>query len=386
MKGYPHIRTEFLPFVIVGFVLSLRHFRSARHRTVLFALLATPVGAATVDIGITRVLAFIVPATLLACLGFDWLLARVKWQIITRGLALTLFGILSFMALSMLRDALVNGPIWFRGYGLYGMQWGARPLFTEIIPEYLKRDLRTHIMVSPAWANGAEVFPLFFIPRQDWPRVRMVNVDYFLLDKQPLDANMVHIMLDYEYERACKNAKFKTVAAERVLNYPDGKPGFYFVRLAYGDDADFIFAQEREARRQLVEAKITIGGQVLQVRHSLLDMGEAKHMFDGDRFTLARVMEANPAIIELLFPKPSKISGLTGDFGRMDFTWTLKLYPPGDENPIIYEKTYRNLPGEPHIGEDFNRGPVLVSKMRLEIKDLNSGERAKIHIRELTLR
>jgi hypothetical protein len=115
-------------------------------------------------------------------------------------------------------------------------------------------------------------------------------------------------------------------------------------------------------------------------------MGEAKHMFDGDRFTLARVMEANPAIIELLFPKPSKISGLTGDFGRMDFTWTLKLYPPGDENPIIYEKTYRNLPGEPHIGEDFNRGPVLVSKMRLEIKDLNSGERAKIHIRELTLR
>jgi len=386
MKGYPHIRTELLPLFLAGLGVSLWRFRSSAHRTLIFALLAAPIGAATVGVGVTRVLAFVVPVTLLACLGLDWLLTRLTSQWRIRVLSLVLFVVLSFMGYSMLQDALINGPVWYKDYGLYGMQWGARPLFSDVIPQYLRNNPRTRLMVSPTWANGADVFTLFFLPRQDWPRVQMLNVDYFLLNQQPLDDSMVHVMTNLEYERARTSGKFKSVVPESVLNYPDGTPGFYFVHLAYVDNVDAIFAAEREARRRLVEDKVNIGGQVVQVRHSLLDSGAAFHMFDGDRFTLARVMEANPAIVELNFPEPRKISSLVADFAVMDFTWNILLYAQEGAAPVIYQETYRGIPGEPHVEIAFNRGPEWVSKMRLEIKDLNSGERAKIHIRELTLR
>lgn len=386
MKGYPHILTVELPLALAGLGISLWRFRSSAHRAIIFACLATPIGAALVDVGITRVLAFVVPATLLACLGLDWLLSRVKSPPTVAVLNIVLSLGLSLTAFWMLRDALVNGPVWFHDYGLYGMQWGARPLFTDVIPGYLKRDPSIRVMVSPTWANGTDVLTAFFIREQDRPRVQMFNVDYFLSEKRPLDANMIHIMTALEYERALASGKFKSVEVERVLSYPDGSPGFYFARLTYADDVDAIFAVEKAERRQLVEGQVRIGDQMVRVRHSILDAGQLKDMFDGDRFTLARGMEANPFIIELLFPEPRLISGAVGDFGSMDLAWTIELYTLERQQPIVHGSTYRDLPPDPHIEVIFEGGPKNVSKIRMEILNLYAGQSAKIHIRELAFR
>ena len=51
-----------------------------------------------------------------------------------------LFVVLSGASLWMLRDALTKGPLWFGDYGLYGMQYGAKQLFEEEIPAFLKED------------------------------------------------------------------------------------------------------------------------------------------------------------------------------------------------------------------------------------------------------
>jgi len=152
------------------------------------------------------------------------------------------------------------------------------------------------------------------------------------------------------------------------------------------DDADAILAAEREARRRPVEEEVEIDGQMVRVRHSRFDMGQAHHMFDGDRFTLARGLEANPLVIELMFPEPRIVSGLTADFASMDFTLSIGLYEDGSEEPVSYTKTYRGLPSDPHIEIDFERGPHTVSRMRLEIKNLQAGDTAHIHVRELALR
>ena len=58
MLGYfGHLRPETLPLLLIGLVICLWRWRSPAHRAVLLALLAVPVGAANVDIAITRVIA-----------------------------------------------------------------------------------------------------------------------------------------------------------------------------------------------------------------------------------------------------------------------------------------------------------------------------------------
>lgn len=109
-------------------------------------------------------------------------------------------------------------------------------------------------------------------------------------------------------------------------------------------------------------------------------------MIDGDRFTLARGQEANPIIIEFIFPEPRTVAGLSADFGSMDFTLTVRLSESQDAEPITYSETYRDLPPDPHVEMDFDNGPHEVMKVRFEIKDLKAGNQAHIHIRELALR
>jgi hypothetical protein len=86
---------------------------------------------------------------------------------------------------------------------------------------------------------------------------------------------------------------------EQVVPYPDGTPGFYLARLQYAPDADQIFAAEQEARRQLVESEVTLDSKPMRMRYSQTDMGLPEQIFDGDKFTLIRGLEANPFILEL---------------------------------------------------------------------------------------
>jgi len=386
MNGYAHIGTEMLPLFLIGVGLCLWRVRSSPYRTILLAALATPVGAALVGVGITRVLAFVVPASILASLGLDWLLVRLTRRVPYALLAVATFVLLSLASLSMFHQALTEGPLWFRDYGLYGMQYGARQLFEETIPQYLKSDPNVQVNVSSTWANGADVFVRFFFSPEEQRRVQMYNVDFYMTYKHELSPNVLMVMTPEEYQKARTSPKFKSVAVERVLPYPDGTPGFYFARLTYADNVDAIFAAEREMRRQLDEGQVEIGGQMVRVRHSRLDAGQLRDMFDGDRFTLARGMEANPFIVEFIFPQPRVVNGLAADFGAMDFTLTVKLYGEGTDEPTIYTATYRGLPPDPHVEMDFDRGPQAVSRMRVEILNLQAGEMAHIHVRELALK
>jgi hypothetical protein len=400
MKGYGNLDTLLLPFFLLGVGLCLRRIKSSPCRAVLIAALAAPAGAALVDVSITRVLAFIVPACILAGLGLDWVLEWLVNRLARpraagRGISVSnstsvigvaIFGVLSLASVGMLRDALVNGPLWYTDYGLYGMQYGAEQLFTEAIPAYLTRDPNAMIMMSSTWANGTDTFIRFFLPPEQRGRVQMLNIDHFLDNKSDLTSNMVLVMTPSEYERARTSPKFKQVNVEQIIPYPDGKPGFYFARLAYVDNVDAIFAAERLARQQLVAEPVQIGGQAVTVRHSQFEAGSARDLFDGDPFTLVRGREANPLIIELAFSKARAIQGLSATFGTMDFELTAQLFAPGATAPITYTQTYRNLPPDPTVNLPFAQAPATVERLRLEIKQLGAGDMAKIHVRELALR
>lgn len=387
MKGYGNLSLPLLPFFLAGVGICLWRVRSAPHRAVLLAALAAPAGAALVNVSITRVLVFTVPASILIALGFE-----AGWDLIKRRVAYGLAAVFLFVTLAvgsvwMTRDALVNGPLWYSDYGLYGMQYGARQLFQEAIPELLGADPNVRVMMTSTWANGADTFIRFFLPKEQHPRVQMLNIDFFMQARRPsLDANTLLVMTPSEYEQARTSPKFKRVEVERTVPYPDGRSGFYFARLEYADNLEEILAQEREARSRPVVEQFELDGQVVQVSHSIFDAGQLWDLFDGDPFTLARGLEANPLVLDFAFSEPRALSGLSATFGSMDFTLTARLYRDAAGEPQVYSETYRGLPPDPTVELRFDQGPASVTRLRLEVLQLNAGPEVHIHVRELEFR
>jgi 4-amino-4-deoxy-L-arabinose transferase-like glycosyltransferase len=380
MNDYGHLGLWALPFFFLGVGICLSQIRSAAHRVILIAALAAPFGSALVNIAITRALAFVIPAAIFATLGLDGALERFtarRAQIVT----LSVFLVLALLGFAMLGDALINGPTWSRNYGLYGMQWGEKQIFAEVIPEYLRRAPDSKIYVSSTWANGTDVFLRFFGLGES--HVQMLNVDFFMAYQRPLDPRAVFIIPPDEYVRASTSTKFKPLRVEQIIPYPDGTPGFHIARLEYVDNVEEIFAAEFANRRQLVVERILLDNQVIPIAHSLFDSGRLTDIFDDNPFTLARGMEANPFILEFEFAQPRAIRSIFGIFGRMNFQLTALVYADDSDVPITYSTTYANLPGEPQIEMPLDRGPARVSKIRLEIQDRDAGEMTHIHIREL---
>jgi hypothetical protein len=92
-------------------------------------------------------------------------------------------------------------------------------------------------------------------------------------------------MINEELNRVYTSGKFTNVRIEKILSYPDGTPGFYFVRLRYIPDIEEIFAAEAASRRVLQKGKVFVTGELAEVRYSYLDMGEISNIFDNDPVT-----------------------------------------------------------------------------------------------------
>ena len=382
-KGFGNLLLVTLPFWVIGLVLGLRHIKESSYRTLFIATLAAPFGASLADIGILRVLAFIVPATMFITLAIDWLLAFFKSPRAYAIGSASVFTVGVLLSFWMMREALVSGPLWYDNYGLYGMQWGAEQVF-GMLPDYLRDHPNTRVYLSPSWANGTEVFMRFFIPNES--RVQLTNVDGFITNKQAIDPNAVFLMTPDERQRALDSKKFEPPQVEQVIPYPDGRDGFYLARLKYVPNVDAIFAAEREARKRPVTDVVTVNGEQVTVNHSIFDAGSTKDLVDGDTFTLARGLEANPLMVEFVYPSARPITRFAGDFGSMEFELKISLYADDNAQPVTTTKQFRGLPPDPHVEFPLDNPPPEVKKVRIEIRDMNAGEQTHIHVRELSLK
>lgn len=383
MKGYSNLALGILPFFLIGLFVCLRRIRSSAHRLVLLVALAAPFGAALVDVGITRVLTFVIPANIFAALGFERVVQALRGALARRALGAASAMVLTIMGLYMLNDALVNGPTWYQSYGLYGMQWGAKQLFQEAIPEYMQAHPTERIYVTPVWANGTDVFlPFFDLPKR---RVEIGNIDPYLQDEQSPDAGGIMVMTEEERDRAEASAKFKPLEIERTIKYPNGKDAFYFAKVAYVDNVDAIFVAERERRERMITDTALLNGDEIQVAHSPFDLGSVQNMFDGNLTSVARGAEANPLIVDVELPSARRVRTLALTFGQMDFRLLVQIYADDSQPPIQYTGEYRSLPGEPHVEIPLVNGPFSVKRIHLEIQNLKGGP-AHIHVREIELR
>ncbi len=385
MKDYGRLLTITLPLALIGLIVFFRNIKSSAQRATLIALFVTPLGSAiTNDVQVYRILSFVIPATVLTAIGLIAILTRLVKRVEYQWLAIGSFAVLSVVNFAMLNDALVNGLTWYHDYTIGGLQYGGQQIF-DAVRQVLRRTPDTQVLVSPTWANGTDVLLQFFMP--DEQRVQMGNIDAFKFSKLALTDRMLLVMTADEYRRTLNDPKFADIRIEQTLKYPDGSDGFYFVRLNYSPQADQIFAAEDAARRVPVREDVTIDGQTISVLHSQLDVGQIKEVFDGDAFTLVRTLVDNPFFLEMTFPAPRRLTGLTLTTGTLDFNLLIKLYTDENAEPIIFTHDFIHQGADPTVDLPFDPAPSQpITKIRIEVKDLGAAGDAHIHIREIKLR
>lgn len=381
MLGYGHLLRPTLPLGLLGVGLAIKNFRSPAYRVLLFAVLAVPAGAALVRLGITRTLMMVIPMAILTAIGtavaLDWIQQRSR--VSPKLLALAAFLLLAGTNFYMLGDALVNGPLWYRNYSLGGMQYGAQEIFGEV-KHYLEQHPKTHIVLSPSWANGTDVIARFFFP--DPLPFEMGSAAGYYSTARPLDNNLLFIMIPEEYENLPLN-RFSTVEVEKILPYPNGQPGFLFVRLKYVDNIQEVLRQEMEERHALDYAKVPIGGQLVTVEYTKLDMGKIDLLFDGNAGTLARTWSVNPMQLIFDFPSALEMQRVTIQVGGTATKIDLKVWYSGQEMPqeITRELAEETLPRAVSIDLP-NEGKI--KRMAIEVSNVNDPPDGHVHVWEVT--
>ena len=382
MKGYGHLLWASLPLMLTGFGIAIRNIKSSAHRVLLITLLAAPSGAALVGLGITRSMTIVIPHVLFCAIaistGLDWLAAR-KWPRLA--LNLSVFALLTVFSFWMMNDALVNGPLWYQDYSLTGMQYGARQLFSAV-QETLDDNPGIEMSVSPSWANASDIIARFALG--DPQPIAMESIYGYISEPKDLSSDRLFVMIPEEYATAIESDKFTDIEILRTLPYPNGKPGFYFVRLRYVDDIDQVFEEEQQALYDLQPVEVVWQGQKVEARSQSLDMGEIFHLFDEDLNTFMRSAAANPLLLQFAFSEPVTISAIDVYIGGAPTNLIIQAY---DAKGSLLEELTHSYPAVPdprEVSLTFST-PLKAAALHLSIENDNEAEPSHVHVWEIVL-
>lgn len=380
MKDYGHLLRQFFPFALAGLGMAIWNIRQPAYRALLVAVLAAPAGAALVRLGVTRALVMVIPMAILTTLALsallDWL--HKRWKIPRVLLALALFGILSAGNAAMLIDSLSNGPLWFRDYGLNGMQYGARQLFTEIKAD-LAADPQLRFVVSPSWANGTDVVARFFI---DDPRLDLGSAEGYYAEGKPIEPGTVFVMIPEEFE-ALPRSRFAEVYVWKTMPYPDGRPGFYFVRLAYVDAIQDVIAEERADNQRPRFATVLIGAQPVELAHTRLDMGEPAQVLDGSLDTLIRTQAINPLLLDFHFPVARPAAALVLHIGGTATRVEVTAWKENADQPLRFTQSFDEAIAPRSVRVELVPG-LRFDRLQVQVYNTNDPPEGHVHLWELS--
>ena len=380
MKGMAHFSVLLAPFLVLGLIKTLGKLKHPAWRMVLFALLVAPTGAALVDPAITRNLVTLVPFAFLTCIGLD---SHLRW--LGGSLRNTFFPVaivvLALLGSSiwMTHTAINKGPLWYRDYGLYGMQWGGKELSAEI-KTYQAENPDAKIIVSPTWANNTDIILSFFLG--DPLPVEVNSIKDWTLNQKELDKSMVFILPPDDYQTAQTSNKFTNRELIRTLEWPNGETGFYFVRLEYVENVESLFEREKVKRSEHEKSTISLFDQDVEVTHSPLDIGVISNAFDGNTNTVIRGLEANPLQILLEFSEPVSMSGVRLLVGLPPHIIYVEISVEGKQQPLRYGKQSFGTEKNEWLNVKFT-GDYPVTRINLSLKENTANPNPHIHIWEI---
>lgn len=383
MSGYGYLPVWSAPLILLGFGLALwRGPRSAPHRLVLIAVLAAPFSASLVDIRITRVLAMMAPATILAVLGLDCIQRLLQRWIPTRVFASVVAAGLVWASTAMTADALIHGPTWFKGYGLSGQQWGAKQLYGEL-RHRLEADPDTRFVMTHTWANLPNAFNTFFLDEPMQGRVRMGIIDDYLFDHRPEDLtpDTIFVLTGAEYKRAVEHPAIDIDEPLHVVPYPDGRPGFVFAQFRYSPEAPAFFEEERRKRREPVVSTIELDGRATSISHPKFDEGSIELVFDGDLSSIARTLDADPCVLVFRFDEPRPVAGVRITLWTP--TYSLGLQVETADGTVIEATEVVDDP-EPHSSRELRLPSPAPAATAVTLTIDKRGDN-KTHIQEISI-
>jgi 4-amino-4-deoxy-L-arabinose transferase-like glycosyltransferase len=377
MKGWGHLYWPTLPFAAAGLGICLWRVRDAKHRAILLALVAAPVGAAMADVLVTRAMPVVVPVAVLTAIGLDAALRGVARVVPERLLAVVAFLGLAALQVVMLRDALVHGPTWYGDYGLYGMQWGQKQVFGEV-RDRLRATPGLEVVLSPVWANGADYLADFFLgPRA----VRLDSMALLSNDPAAAKPGVLYVMPEEEYGALRGDPKL-VVRVEKTIPLPDGRPGFRFARVEPAVHWRELLAAEHEAWHRLETDEVVVGAETWRVARPSFDIGQLADVYDGNPETLVRTSAANPAAFEITFPVPRPVRGVSvlSEPGRL----TLKLAREAENGARdeLFDPWHGSA--SPEVALSFPSA-VATRRLRIEVTNIDKHEPTHLHVREIRI-
>jgi len=384
MLGYGHVGWYLFPFVALGIGLCLWRIRESRYRLLLIAVLAAPAGAALVELGITRAMFMVIPITLLSALAIGEcvdFLVRKRWpQWLLSG---ALFLSFTFGNVYTLVDTLRNSLYWFDDYGLGAMQYGGQELFATA-RQFMIDHPGTYLLISPAWANGTDILARFYSESDDLD-FNLGSIEGYINDRLNMPENAVFVMIPTEYDLALSCGKFTDIHVLQTIPWPDGRTGFYFVSLRYVDNIDELFQNEIERRHAMMEETVTLpDGSSADVTHSLLDMGSAQSLFDGDMLSVARTEAANPMQVIIDFSSPARISSVSVRAGGVPTEVVVLVYASADSQDHQEFSVQAEQSANPRdVLVEFGQ-TLTADRIEVQIRSVNDQEPAHVHVWEIT--
>ncbi len=222
MLGWGHMPSLFFPFVTLGVWQTFKGWKKAENRLVLAALFAAPSGAALVEPSITRLLVMVVPFAYFTCLGMAWFLEFMQQKLNLQKLVPAAAAVLlAFSSIWMTIDALQNGPTWYTDYTLYGMQWGAKQVFSDI-KDQLVMQPQAKVIITPSWANNTDILGRFFLG--DPLPIQFDSINAYIANLLPIDEQTIFVLTPEEVDNLQKSGKFKPPVITQILNWPEDAP------------------------------------------------------------------------------------------------------------------------------------------------------------------
>lgn len=376
MKGWGHIWWPTLPFAAAGLAIGVFRVRDASHRAVLLALAAAPLGAAVANVLVTRGMAVVVPAAILTGIGLDAALRGASRLVPERAVAVLAFAGLAGAQAAMTADALRHGARWYGDYGLYGMQWGARQVFGELVERRRAAPTRPIIM-SPVWANGADDLAQFFLGGRI---VRFAGMQAVAADPASANPAALYVFPEDEYRLIAGDPKLR-IRVEKTIADPAGAPAFRFASIEAAPDWRERLAAEEAERRRLETEEVLVGVETWTVAHSVLDMGPLANLFDGQPATLVRTKDVDPAVFEIAFPTPRPVRrvSVTTETGTISLTLT-RIAADGSSDER--SQTWRGLPPDPTVSLGF-ADSRSTRRLRLVVENVDKKEPTHLHVRDI---
>lgn len=382
MLGYGHLPWLMLPLAILGLVQVIRRQRNFTAAPLLVAALAAPLGAAMVEIQVTRALVFVIPGVLCSAIGLgvviDWVCKRHTW--FTAYMPIFLFTALAINNLWMLHTALSRGGTWFTNYGLDGMQYGAQQVFPAAA-RYIRQVPVEAIYISPNWALRSEEMRNFYFTNRD--PVRIGSLDSVIAAYDPHLEKNAYVLTAQDYQAAQESGVFAHIQVDEIILYPDGNPGFYFVRLTYREDIIEYLAAQKSERNRLVAEDILLDGQIVTVRHTPLGRNPLQDVLDGAMDSSIYTDGGNPLVLEFEFPEPQSLTGVMLTVGSEHMEVRILTR---DEQGNVIEEIVKILPTgeEPtrQIKYRFSK-TAPIKNLRVEILDIYAAEITYVHLRDI---